>query len=264
MSKHIKNEACPRCRADGHDKSGDNLSRYSDGSAWCFKCHYYIMPDNIISNYIMNKTPKPLPKVLLPSDAGVDYPDKCLAWMDKYNISKDIMLKHGILFSSEGVNINVKGGKYRVQDLLLFPFWNDGDLLGWQGRYFGNVGIIPKWISKGDVKSILHIVKKRETVTANIKSNTQLFLVEDIVSAIKLSMLGFDAMPLFGVDVKGRISQFRVLSYLEYVIFLDADMHKHSVLESNVMRLNGFKVHSILSECDPKEYTFDELRRILA
>lgn len=264
MSKHVANETCPKCREDGHDRSGDNLARYSDGSAWCFKCHYYIMSQDTIANYTMGKTPKPLPKVLLPNDASIDYTTKCLTWMDKYNISKDIMLKHGILFSSDGVNINIKGEKHRATDLLIFPFWVDGVLLGWQGRYFGNVGNIPKWISKGDVKTIVHIVKKMGTVTADIKSNTQLFLVEDIVSAIKLSMAGFDAMPLFGVDVKGRISQFRVLSYLEYIIFLDADMHMHSVKESNTMRLNGFKTHVVLSEKDPKEYTFDELRRILA
>ncbi len=46
-------------------------------------------------------------------------------------------------------------------------------------------------------------------------------------------------------------------------IFLDADMHQHSLKESNVMRLNGFKTHVILSKCDPKEYTYNELKEIL-
>jgi len=32
--------ACPKCREDGHDKSGDNLVRYPDGGAMCFRCKY--------------------------------------------------------------------------------------------------------------------------------------------------------------------------------------------------------------------------------
>lgn len=40
MSKPVKKEPCPRCRSEGSDLSGDNLARYEDGSAYCFKCKY--------------------------------------------------------------------------------------------------------------------------------------------------------------------------------------------------------------------------------
>ena len=33
-------EPCPKCRENGDDASGDNLHRYPDGSAHCFKCRY--------------------------------------------------------------------------------------------------------------------------------------------------------------------------------------------------------------------------------
>jgi twinkle protein len=36
----IKKEACPACRSNGHDNSGDNLARYPDGHAFCFACGY--------------------------------------------------------------------------------------------------------------------------------------------------------------------------------------------------------------------------------
>ena len=36
----IRHEACPACRKVGTDTDGDNLARYSDGSAYCFKCKY--------------------------------------------------------------------------------------------------------------------------------------------------------------------------------------------------------------------------------
>ena len=36
----IRHEACPACRKVGADTDGDNLARYSDGSAYCFKCKF--------------------------------------------------------------------------------------------------------------------------------------------------------------------------------------------------------------------------------
>ncbi len=37
----VGREACPKCRENGRDNSGDNLARYSNGGAYCFSCEYY-------------------------------------------------------------------------------------------------------------------------------------------------------------------------------------------------------------------------------
>jgi twinkle protein len=37
----VGREACPKCRANGRDNSGDNLARYSNGGAYCFSCEYF-------------------------------------------------------------------------------------------------------------------------------------------------------------------------------------------------------------------------------
>ena len=37
----VGREACPKCRDNGRDNSGDNLARYSNGGAYCFSCEYY-------------------------------------------------------------------------------------------------------------------------------------------------------------------------------------------------------------------------------
>tara|TARA_R110001592_G_scaffold305451_3_gene578058 strand:- start:456 stop:2198 length:1743 start_codon:yes stop_codon:yes gene_type:complete len=37
----VGREACPKCRGNGRDNSGDNLARYSNGGAYCFSCEYY-------------------------------------------------------------------------------------------------------------------------------------------------------------------------------------------------------------------------------
>ena len=37
----LQKEQCPKCRENGHDASGDNLARYADGHAHCFRCEYH-------------------------------------------------------------------------------------------------------------------------------------------------------------------------------------------------------------------------------
>jgi len=41
MSKVLGREACPNCREQGRDKSGDNLIVYEDGGKHCFSCSYH-------------------------------------------------------------------------------------------------------------------------------------------------------------------------------------------------------------------------------
>jgi archaellum biogenesis ATPase FlaH len=38
----VRHEACPRCRKNGRDRTGDNLAVYSDDSCHCFSCSYTV------------------------------------------------------------------------------------------------------------------------------------------------------------------------------------------------------------------------------
>lgn len=40
-SVFLRHEPCPKCQAQGADRSGNNLSRYSDGHGYCHACGYY-------------------------------------------------------------------------------------------------------------------------------------------------------------------------------------------------------------------------------
>lgn len=40
MANATGKEPCPECRENGSDSAGDNLARYDDGGAYCFKCGY--------------------------------------------------------------------------------------------------------------------------------------------------------------------------------------------------------------------------------
>lgn len=264
MAKHLRNEACPKCRKVGHDRSGDNLAVYSDDSRYCWKCGYFRNGSNSIAEFL-DKRNKPVPNkhrpLNLPDDCIPSYPNDVLEWLHKYQLTQSDIVKAGALYSQNGVT--TKKGTFTR--LLCFPFWqytdNDMLLLGYQARVFGDGKEKCKWLSFGDVQTIVNILNNG--VGHALIKTTRLVLVEDLISAIKVSRLGISAMPLFGVNIKSRIGQFRVLNPLELIIFLDPDQHKHSIEESNLLRLNGFKAHTVLSKKDPKEYTYDELKELL-
>jgi hypothetical protein len=82
--------------------------------------------------------------------------------------------------------------------------------------------------------------------------------VEDVISAIKLSKLGVWVKCLFGTNI--NFTHIRDINPIECVLFLDPDMHIKTVEKAQEMRLNGFRCSSVLSEHDPKEYTYEQLK----
>jgi twinkle protein len=40
MSSPVRKEACPACRAEGHDTKGDNLAIWPEGNGYCIRCGY--------------------------------------------------------------------------------------------------------------------------------------------------------------------------------------------------------------------------------
>lgn len=41
MGHIIRNEACPKCRESGHDKTGDHLMRFDDGGGYCYRKQFH-------------------------------------------------------------------------------------------------------------------------------------------------------------------------------------------------------------------------------
>ena len=271
-NRFIKNTACPKCREDGKDKHGDNLATYSDGSSYCWSCGFSDMGNSHIVRFLARRDKslldesngiKTLPSVMLPDDSVTDYPDKALHWINSYELDRIDLLNNGILYSDK-------------ESRLLFPFWNDGELLGWQGRYFGNDTTKKKWYSRGKLDCIFHILFNGRVKNHSISplklgkvghamndATRRIVLVEDVVSALKVSKVGIDAMPLFGVNIKQRWPKIRLLGYSEALLWLDPDMHIKIVKESRVGCLNGITTHAVLSTKDPKCHTLEEIRNYI-
>ena len=57
QSTFVEHKPCPACRDAGGDRSGDNLSIYSDGHGYCNACGHYQKDDTGVNNYIEEKKP---------------------------------------------------------------------------------------------------------------------------------------------------------------------------------------------------------------
>lgn len=249
MTSHlIKTEQCPRCYNEGRDRSGDNLGVYSDGHKYCFRCELYV-PSNSIRRIISDgeESGRKQGDIFLPVDSSFEYPNSALQWCGRYYLDRNTLLSHRVLWSES-------------RQRLVFPIFSDRTLLGHVGRYFGKeplTGTKRKWDSRGDLKNILHFIGR---------SDKRIIIVEDIVSAIRVSKFGI-GLPVFGSHV--GIDRFKRIARTQYgdlqcVIWLDPDMHIKIIKESNLGASMGLKTRSILSDKDPKEYTDKEICNILA
>src|SRR3990172_1088177 len=180
----VEHTQCPNCASNGKDRHKNNLGIYSDGHVFCFSCGYW---NNSLRNEKETRGKDMVYKcefkdVSLPDDVSNSIPTTIRKFLfDNYQFTDDDLKIHSLFWSNKF-------------DRLIFPiFDNEGELSAWQGKYFGNDTKQPKWYSIGINNSILHILGK-------VNNQGSLILVEDIVSAIKVSkaVSHSSVMPLFG------------------------------------------------------------------
>jgi hypothetical protein len=243
-SHHLHNTTCPKCKQEGKDNGNDNLAVYSDGHVWCWSCGYYASGSRTKAFSIRNQQPKESIRpqqhsIRLPSDCDTGIPRQAIRWIENYALTKNTLMKHNVLWSESWQR-------------LIFPYYIEGNLEAWQGRYFGTEKDV-KWFSQGKLNDIIY--------TLGEKSNS-LVLVEDIVSAIKVSAIK-QCSPIFGSVISNnrllRLKNF----YDTLYIWLDPDKRKESLQFANKARLFGFTCYTIFSDKDPKETSMEEITTCL-
>lgn len=240
VTRHMQ---CPRCAKLGRDRAKDNLAVYSDGHTHCFGCGYHTFLDKIEQyKHKQVVTENISPRVNLPEDVEFSYPDRALAWMEQYGFTRNNLLGYGILWSES-------------TQLLIFPYYIDGFLFAWQGRYFGPKETHPKWITYGKIHDYDYILSP--------KSDGPLVLVEDIVSAIKISRFE-SALPLFGSYISAKRLQSITQRYSSLIIWLDPDKRKEALQFQKIGLQYCANVYVVFSDKDPKELDNNKLEEILA
>ena len=231
----VKHETCPKCRSIGNDKSGDNLGVWSDGSTYCFNCGYHTGRKSITT-----ATKKPTTQIVLPADVTTELPFEARAWLGQYQLARLDINRNHLMWSKK-------------RSRLIFPYFNENELLAWQGRYIGPDKTKAKWFSQGKIHEIIHPLQINQR---------QAILVEDIVSAIKVSNF-CGAIPIFGSTISAK-QILRLKTIVDRVWYwLDPDMRTKSVKLAKLSTLLGLPASSIFSNKDPKEESHESIANIL-
>lgn len=249
----LHNEPCPKCREMGRDKSGDNLGVYSDGHKHCWACGYYRPGSNQFR--FLPRTPIEIPTIMLPEGCTTDYSDKALEWVAQYGFSKGDLLRQGVLWGGDEVTCRINKKKQLVEfnQVLIFPVWIEGELLGYNMRYFGDNELVPKWVVKGKLQNVLHILPGLKP----------LVITEDIMSAMKVNRVGHATMPIYGMHAVSKFKPLRILGHSKVFLWLDPNMYLEMIKQSRVGSLEGLEVIPILSTKDPKEHSLKEIGKYL-
>lgn len=242
-------EACPSCG------SRDNLGRWKDGHAWCFGCGYGEPPSRTSEVVLeaakavlgVSKQEKVPSKIRMPEDSNYNLGFKAQQWLLSYGITSDEAQENNLKWSQK-------------EEQLLFPIYDDENLIAYQARNFKNVGMgaqkRPKWVTYGKVAEIVHILG----LTNDEKNG--IVLVEDMVSAIKCGRY-MAAMPLFGNDLSAERMR-RLLILTDKLLFwLDPDMQRKSTQLATQARELGFKPRVICTNYDPKEESPQTIKQML-
>ena len=240
----VDHTQCPKCRGTGHDRSGDNLAVYSDGSKYCFRCGYMETASGLqrLRGEDTGDTSSTDREITLPRDVDTAISERGRGFLRDFALTEQDVKNNMIMWSD-------------YYKRLIFPYFSENGLVGWQGRYLGS-GEKAKWFSQGDLKNVIHVVGN--------KLAKVVVLTEDIISAIKVAHNPHVcAMPLFGSHVSmSRMLQLKK-KYGTIFIWLDKDVQTKAVKYAANGRVLGMDVRNIITDNDPKSYTDSQIEDIL-
>lgn len=241
MSLFVEHTSCPSCG------SRDNLAIYSDHE-FCFGCGHLVFYND--RRYLPNKEHRDVPTVSLPMDIEPLIPAVADSWLRKYGLTQRELFDNRVVWSE-------------FRQLLIFPYTDHkGFLWGWQGRYFGQDPEHPKWTGKGNFKGIEKVYEPKDRLTN--QDNNVIIIVEDIISTIKTSRL-YNSTCLFGsyIDINKYIKYYNLYKPKSFIIWLDKDKQKEAYQYMLSFTKLGIPASVISTDLDPKEYSTEEIRRIV-
>lgn len=127
MAKIVGDTACPKCRENGKDKTGNHLMLFDNGNGYCNRCGFVHKKDKMGE---LKPVPRPIKspeEIKAALDEVKTYPFQALAGR---KINQDIAKKLGIR-----VALSEQDGKTQTQHY--YPYTRDGKLSGYNVRNLG-------------------------------------------------------------------------------------------------------------------------------
>ena len=223
----LKHEQCPRCAELGQDRRGNNLARYTNGSAFCFSCHHIERADGFRPDVSRESR-------ALPTDLISSLPPENRAWLGQY-LSDEEVSTHFRYSPSLKRHVFTSG-----------KFWEARSVIGGQ----------PKAIQHGDKPYVL---------IGSGEIGGVVVFCEDAISAIKVGRVA-TAVPLFGnaLPPDWMVRTLKLIRPNRVFIWLDSDMDQQSRRLAKKMNLLApGLVRTIETELDPKAYSTEKIQEFI-
>ena len=232
MANFLHHGPCKKCG------SRDNRGHYDDGSEYCFGCKDYKPP----TKRSEGKVRKPVMDIR--ESVVSDIPEPNLSWLRQY--LDDDKIKEFFVYSPDlGRHVYID---YSQDD--------EGDKLYWEARKVAdNKGIFQKVISAGT---------KPYKIWGKWKETGVVVIVEDIVSAIKVSdyagvlCLHGSIIPHSLYSTLGGMAGIKRI-----VIWMDRDKLSQADIYLRKFQAFGKNASLVMTHKDPKAYSGEEIQEIL-
>lgn len=229
-----RHEPCPKCH------SRDNLARYKSGSAWCFGCGYFERGGIVHAS--TQQAVEPVRDKSIPDDCDNFYGVKVLRWIGQYGLTPIDLIKHNVLWSPS-------------REQLIYPFYgaSKDELVFWQARNFRDGTTHKRRFFTGGLSN--EVVARYE---ASDGSRTAI-VVEDCISALKMTLAGYDGVPCFSSNMPKEKLQRVCCMYDKVIIWLDDDKFREATNMSNQCKLMGTVSRVVHTPKDPKFYSLEDI-----
>lgn len=179
-----------------------------------------------------------------PEDYDINIPKEGLLWLFSYDITLEEIEKFKIGYSS-------------YYTAIIFPIFDNGKLVYWQGRHLQFLTGQPKYYNPPKVTHPTIFFPSQ-----NWAKDYILIIVEDIISAIKVSR-SYNVICLLGTNLhKNYISV--TIPYPKIYIWLDADaINKAQNMKKRLELFNSSNISIINTPKDPKCYSDKEIQRFM-
>lgn len=265
----IRQQRCPFCGM-GHSRAFVVSVRGSVISCWCYRCHNYARLNDVRPSYSeslrlsteritrikwrKNKHEEhyttdlnahhEVREVWLPSDCTDELPTKARLWLLRYHVTQQEVYEYAMKWSPS-------------YERLILPIHQDGRLVFWTGRYFGDDAVQPKW---------LHVKSSKSNVLFDVgnKTSPYLVIVEDMLSAISIKRSGYRAFALLGCQMQDNMfAELQRQCKSTIVVWLDRDKACNSFKLSKRLKVLGYQSKVVVTDLDPKEYTPEQIQALI-
>lgn len=261
MGRVVKYEACPVCRQNGRDNTGDNLVRYDDDSAFCFACRY-VEPASIlkyIGNQLNESKTNGSTSKILPASFTREVPARAWEWLFQYGLGYTYWKKYCGFAPEENRLIFTVGDPVAFSIGRFIPpctpgastTGHDVEAGREDGRVVHGDKAPRKWYAYGEPHT--HC----EVLHPDSGPGRTVVLVEDIVSAHKVGRIT-TAIPLFGTEIHKPHLYYLMNQDKPIKIWLDKDQeYRVNKIAMRLQSLVDVPVSCIVTDEDPKKQSFD-------